>query len=88
MNVQFRNSFAKDLSNIENKSLLGKIQEVIESVEKAQSLQDISNLKKLKGESIYYRIRIGEYRIGITIENNLVVFIRCLNRKEIYRYFP
>lgn len=88
MNVQFRASFSKDLRNIKNKNLLDRIKEVIEHIEKAQNPQDISNLKKLKGGNIYYRVRVGEYRIGLTIENNTVAFVRCLNRKEIYRYFP
>ena len=88
MNVQFRASFSKDLRNIKNKNLLDRIKEVIEHVEKAQNLQDISNLKKLKSGTIYYCARVGEYRIGLTIENNTVVFVQCLNRKEIYRYFP
>jgi mRNA interferase RelE/StbE len=61
---------------------------MVEYIEKAQKLPDIANLKKLKGGRIYYRIRVGEYRIGLTIENNTVAFVRCLNRKEIYRYFP
>ena len=88
MNVQFRSSFSKDLRNIKNRNLLNRIRETIEHIEKAQKLTDIANLKKLKGGSIYYRSRIGEYRIGLTIENNTVAFIRCLSRKEIYRYFP
>jgi mRNA interferase RelE/StbE len=86
--VQFRASFSKDLRSIKDKDLLGRIRETIEYIEKAQKLPDIANLKKLKGGSIYYRIRVGEYRIGLTIENNTVAFVRLLNRKEIYRYFP
>ena len=88
MNVQFRASFSKDLRSIKNKNLLGRIRETIEYIEKAKKLSDIANLKKLKGGSIYYRIRVGEYRIGLTIEDDTVVFVRFLNRKEIYRYFP
>ena len=88
MNVQFRASFSKDLRSIKNRNLLDRIRETVEYIEKAQKLPDIANLKKLKGGRIYYRIRVGEYRIGLTIENNTVAFVRCLNRKEIYRYFP
>ncbi|MEW5817049.1 MAG: type II toxin-antitoxin system RelE/ParE family toxin [Spirochaetota bacterium] len=88
MNVQFRVSFSKDIRNIKNHDLLSRIKEAIERVEKAQNLQDISNLKRLKGGSNCWRIRVGEYRIGLTIENDTVTFVRCLNRKEIYRYFP
>ena len=72
MNIQFRASFSKDISSIKNKGLLERIEETIEHVEAAQNLQVIANLKKLKGGSSYYRIRVGEYRIGLTIENDIV----------------
>ena len=88
MKALFRASFAKDLRSIKSKDILSRIKEVVEQVEKAQSLQEITNIKKLKGGRNYYRIRVGEYRIGLIIENDEISFIRCLNRKEIYRYFP
>ena len=88
MKTLFRTSFAKDVRGIKNKDLLNHIKEAIIQVEKAQTSQEITNLKKLKGGSNYYRIRIGEYRIGLIIESDTVTFVRCLNRKEIYRYFP
>lgn len=88
MNVQFRASFAKDLRKINDKSILRRIRETIEQIEQTEVLQDIPNLKKLKGGANYFRIRVGEYRIGIVIEEKVVTFVRCLNRKEIYRYFP
>ena len=86
--MQFRESFGKDLRGIKNKGVLARIKETIEQVEAAQSLQNIASLRKLKGGSNYYRIRVGEYRIGLVIESDTVTFVRCLNRKEIYRYFP
>lgn len=88
MNVEFKNSFTKDIGKIKNKNLLLKIKSVIEEVEEAQDIQSINNLKKLKGDEGYFRIRIGDYRIGLKLENDTFVFIRFLNRREIYRYFP
>lgn len=88
MNVQFRASFAKDLRNIDDKDLLKRIKKTIEQIEQAQDQEDISNLKKMKGSGNYFRIRVGEYRIGIVIENKVLTLVRCLNRKDIYRYFP
>jgi mRNA interferase RelE/StbE len=88
VNVEFRASFAKDLKNISNKDLLKRVRETIEKIELAHSLQDISGLKKLKGASKYFRIRVGEYRIGLMLKGDTFVFVRCLDRKEIYRYFP
>ena len=50
--------------------------------------QEIGDLKKLRGGERYYRIRLGEYRIGLILEGDKVVFVRFLPRKDIYRYFP
>ncbi len=49
---------------------------------------EIPNLKKMKGYKNAYRIRFGEYRIGLLFENNNIKLSRVMNRKEIYRYFP
>ena len=88
MKVEFRNSFARDLKQINDKALLRRVREVIEEVERAKTLTEVSNLKKLKGRSDYYRIRIRDYRIGITLASGALLFVRVLNRRDIYRYFP
>jgi mRNA interferase RelE/StbE len=88
MNVEFRKSFEKDLRKIKRVELLQKIQAVIEEVEAVNSLTALTNIKKLKAEGNYYRIRIGDYRIGLSVGESAVAFVRVLHRKEMYRYFP
>jgi mRNA interferase RelE/StbE len=88
MNVEFRKSFEKDLNKIRDEDLLQRIQTVIEEVETIDSLIDLANVKKLKGEGDYYRIRVGDYRIGLFVSDDVIEFVRVLHRKEIYRYFP
>ena len=88
MKIEFRSSFARDLKNVRDRNLLKRIREKVEEVEQAQTLSEISQLKKLRGHAAYYRIRIGDYRVGMTIAEDTIVFVRLLNRKDIYRYFP
>ena len=89
MRTEFKKSFARDLRSRKNdRKFLDCVKEIIEDVECADTIIDISDLRKLKGESNYYRIRFGSYRIGVRIEGDLVHFIRVLHRKDIYRYFP
>jgi len=88
MNVEFDKSFHKALKKINQKSLFPKIEEIINECEKAASVQEISNIKKLSGFVHFYRIRIGDYRIGIEISNNTITFITIANRKDIYKKFP
>ena len=90
MKVEFRRSFEEDLKKIKDKKILRKVKELIEEIEKAKSFKDIQNIniKKIKGYKYFYRIRVGDYRIGIKAEGNKVMFVRILHRKDIYRYFP
>ena len=88
MKVEFKNSFAKDLQRIKGEKIKEQVGKVIEQVEGADDLQSLRNLKKLHGVDNYYRIKLGDYRIGLIVEKDVIVFVRLLHRKDIYRYFP
>jgi mRNA interferase RelE/StbE len=88
VNTAFRQSFDADLSAITDAALLRRIRKVIEQIEAARTFQQVPNLKRLDAKGRYYRIRVGDYRVGFVFEHGAVTFVRCLNRKEIYRYFP
>ena len=89
MIVEFDKSFEKSLQKIKNKSLFSRIESIILECEKSNSLSEISNLKKLIGFKNYYRIRIGEYRLGVElIDTKTIRFILIAHRKDIYRSFP
>ena len=88
MNFEFKKSFAKDLKKkTKDANLLSRVQEIIQQADDDDRADEIRNLKKLRAEGTYYRIRFGNYRIGLTIEGDTVCFVRCLHRSEIYRYF-
>ena len=88
MNVIFRHSFAKDLKQIRERALLQRVQELIVQMEGANSLDEVGHIKKIQGSTGYYRVRLGDYRLGIRVDGETVVLVRFLHRKEIYRYFP
>ena len=88
MKIEFSESFLKDLRNIKNAKLLAKVGQTIENAEESNAPHQIRNFKKLKGSGSYFRIKIGEYRIGLKMEHDTLVFVRFLSRKEIYRFFP
>ncbi len=88
MKVEFRKSFTKDLISISDKNLLRRVKDAIEIIEKSESLTDVANLKKLKASENHFRLRIGEYRLGLALEIEKVIFVRFLHRKDIYKFFP
>jgi mRNA interferase RelE/StbE len=86
--VAFRASFLRDLENVTDKTFLERVKQTIEEVEQAPVLTQVRNLKKLRGPRNYYRIRLGDYRFGLLLEADALVFVRFLHRKDVYRYFP
>lgn len=88
MTIKVAESFENDLNKITDKKILKKVYALINSFEYISSIYHILNIKKMEGHKNYYRIRIGNYRIGIKIDKNIIYLIRFLHRKDIYKYFP
>lgn len=88
MIVKIDKSFKRDTKKIKDKKILAKVADAIEQVQSSENNREIKNIKKLQGSDNYYRIRVGEYRIGIIIEGDTVEFIRFLPRKNVYDQFP
>lgn len=79
--------FLKDLQPL-SKELKKSVADFFLHVEKAKRFNEIQNIEKLTGYKIYYRYRIGNYRVGFAFRDETIIFLRVLDRKEIYRNFP
>ena len=89
MIIEFDKSFEKSLAKLKNKSLFPKIEKTIIEFENAKNLSELTNIKKLAGYKFYYRVRIGEYRLGFEkIDESALRLIIFAHRKEIYKLFP
>jgi mRNA interferase RelE/StbE len=88
MRIEYLTKFNKDLDGVKLPFVKKSILKIIAQVESARSLADIPHCKKLSGYKSAYRIRTGDYRIGIFVEGDLVQFARVVNRKDIYKVFP
>jgi len=88
MKVSFEASFARDLRSIKDEALLTRVEHVIAEVKTAAMLSEIGHVRKMRGYETYYRLRLGDYRIGIEVVDDEVIFARILHRKDIYRRFP
>jgi len=87
MKIEIRNTLLKDIKKIQNTQKL-KLEEVYLSLRECEDISQIPNIKKLKGFDNFYRIRVGDYRLGFTIENDVVILLHFLHRKDIYKLFP
>jgi len=88
MEVSFTRTFERELKKVKEKSIKHDILGVFENVKAAKTVTDIDNIKKLRGSKNAYRIRVGDYRIGIFVDVDNVEFHRIKKRKDIYKYFP
>jgi mRNA interferase RelE/StbE len=88
MKTVFLASFLTDVRKLRNGKVQRAVAGAIENIEAANLVSEIRSIKRLSGQPDYFRIRIGDWRIGLAIQGATVTFVRCLNRREIYRFFP
>jgi mRNA interferase RelE/StbE len=88
MKIIVQKSFEKDIAKISNKELASIVLELINELEGCQNLSEIAHLKKMSGNGSYYRIRVGDYRLGLQLSEHTLILLRFMSRKDIYKYFP
>ena len=90
MKIDFTNLFFKDYNKIQSDNVKDKIKYIIQSLMDTNSLYSSKEfkVKKIPGYKKYYRIKIGNYRLGLKKEENKIIIMRVMHRKDIYKYFP
>lgn len=49
------------------------------------NLTELSNVKKLKWYKNIFRLKLWDYRLWFSIEEDVIILERFLHRKEIYK---
>ena len=89
MRFRIEKSFDRDVDKIKNKQVLRKLQELISTIGDAETIREIPHTRKIEGYGSYYRVKLGEYRLGMeAVSDTELVLLRFLHRKDIYRHFP
>lgn len=88
MKIKFKKQFLKDLIKIpvEYRNKIERL--AFNDIPEENSEQILKRLSKMKGYEGYYKIKVGDYRMGLYMEKNILEFQRVLHRKDIYRFFP
>jgi len=86
--VEYTKRFLKELSELP-KEIRAKAEDIVFKELLETNPFSLGYVERMKGYPNKYKIRIGDYRIGITIdkENNLIICQRVAHRKDIYRIF-
>ena len=85
----FKKTFLKDLAELPNTHRKKIEKLVFEDIPNMKDIPDNLNIRKMQGYDSYYRIKIGNLRVGCELlKGNKIVFYRVKQRKDIYRVFP
>ena len=87
--VEYTKRFLKELAALPV-DIQSRIEPIIFQEIGSENPFELGYLEKLKGYSDKYKIRVGDYRIGITLDQETKTLIcqRVAHRKDIYRIFP
>lgn len=89
MIVIFDSAFSKSLDKLKEKQIIERLKTLIVTMEKAETIGDLPAIKAMKGHAGFYRIRIGDYRLGFELtSHNEILLILVAHRKDIYKRFP
>ncbi len=81
MEVQYRQAFLKDLKQLKSSTSYQRIYDLaFTTLESINTLEEISDIKAMRGYAGRYRIRIGDYRIGIEVNEAVIEVMRVLHR--------
>lgn len=87
--IEYAKRFLKELAALPPEIQLRVEPIVFEELE-SENPFELGYLEKMKGYLDKYKIRLGDYRIGITVDkkNQVIICERIAHRREIYRNFP
>ncbi len=88
MEIRYRTSFGRDLRRERNSDLRRRVERIVEQLQRAPSVASVPSLASMRGYANHYRIRVGDYRLGIIVDDDTVILVRLLHRRDIYRHFP
>ena len=88
MRIKYLKSAEKDVRKINSKKARASIKKILLLIKEVESLKEIPSLKKISGHPSAFRIRVGDYRIGLYYLEETIIIARIVKRNDIYKVFP
>ena len=87
--VEYTKRFLKELSELP-KEVQAQVEGIVFGELPTTNPFSLRYLERMTGYPYKYKIRIGSYRIGVTVDKqkSLVICQRITHRKDIYRIVP
>jgi mRNA interferase RelE/StbE len=90
MDLVVEKQFSKQLKRCPN-NIRSKFESLYTKIENANRLDDIPNLKKIVGYDNFYRIRLGDWRVGFRYADGVIKIIHLMAigpRGDFFNKFP
>jgi mRNA interferase RelE/StbE len=87
--IEYNKRFLKELASLP-KEVQPRVESIVFSELEADNPFELGYISKMKGYKDKYKVRVGDYRIGLTIDktNRTIICQRVAHRREIYKIFP
>lgn len=79
--------FRKQLTKLPKNDQIA-VMDVLDSLDEAETFADIPNMKAMQGYKNYFRIRVGNWRIGLFWDGELFQIQDVGKRGDFYKRFP
>lgn len=88
MKTAYRKKFLKELAKVPLSYRSNIESFVFKELPKLKFIAESNKIERLKGCTNYYKTRFGDYRVGMKLDNDILIIERVLHRKDIYKYYP
>ncbi len=87
--VEYTKRFLKELSKL-SQEIRGKVEKIVFEELSSPNPFELGYIERMTGYPDMYKIRVGDYRIGITMDKTgkIITCQRIAHRKDIYKIFP
>lgn len=87
--VEYKRKFFQEFASLPQ-NVQSRIEIIVFKELEADNPFELGYINKMKGYKDKYKIRMGDYRIGLTInqKQKIIICERVAHRREIYQIFP
>ncbi len=88
MKIEFGKKFLKQLAEVPSQTRTKIEHFVFEDLAAAASFFELGKIEKMQGYDGFYKVRFGDYRLGLFVKQDVILVKTVMHRKEIYKFFP
>ncbi|MDP3149493.1 MAG: type II toxin-antitoxin system RelE/ParE family toxin [Ignavibacteria bacterium] len=88
MKVEYRKRFLKELAQLPQNPRIEVEKFVFEVLPGAATLASIGKIEQMKGYRHFFKVRFGNYRLGLQLVDEILIVEIIAHRKDIYKFFP